>query len=172
MINHGIILEVVKCTGSSIGQLLFNNKEKSVVPHACNSANCTICTKNLRAQSKEVISTTTGRKYHIDSNLNCDNCGIYKVSSPFLSLYTGKTTTNFGNRFDEHFDTSKISSVLDHSKNCLMGKTKDQYNIQFLENVFSRVKYIHFQRVFMERKIERDHQYPKNFETLICLANL
>ena len=33
--NHGIKLEIVKSTGSCIGQLLFNNKVKSMVPHIC-----------------------------------------------------------------------------------------------------------------------------------------
>ena len=147
--NDGIKLEIVKSTGSCIGQLLFNNNVKSMVPHICVSGYCAICTYNLRPGTNEVISPTTGRKYHIDSNLNCDNCGIYKIDCPCLSLYTGKTTTYFGNRFNEHFDPSKISSVLDHAKHCPLGKSKDQYSIQFLENVFSRGKYTLSEREYM-----------------------
>ena len=147
--NHNIKLELVKSTGSCIGQLLFNNNEKPAVSRECNSSNCSICSLNLRPDSNEVISPTTGRKYHIDPNLNCENCGIYKISCPCLGLYTGKTTTYFGNRFNEHFDSSRSSSVFEHSKSCLVGKHKDQYSIQFLENVYVRGKYTLSEREYL-----------------------
>ena len=90
-----IKIEVIKSTGACLGQLLFNNKEKYDIPRRCSSANCNICLKNLRPESKEVVCKLNGRKYHIDINLNCNNCGIYKVSCPCTAYYTGKTTTLF-----------------------------------------------------------------------------
>ena len=147
--EHGVKLEIVKSTGSSIGQLLFNNGVKSTVSHTCASGNCVICTKRLRPDTSEVFSPTTGRKYHIDPNLNCDNGGIYKVACQCLSVYTGKTTTYFGNRFNEHFDPSKKSSILDHTKVCAIGKSQENFNIQFLENVYSRGKYTLSEREYL-----------------------
>ena len=66
-----------------------------------------------------------------------------------MSLYTGKTTTEFHNRFDNHFDQSKSSAVLDHTKTCQIGKSKENYTIQFLENVYSRGKYTLSEREYL-----------------------
>ena len=107
--------------------------------HRCSSGNCAICTKKLRSDPDEVVSATTARTYHTDSNLNCDNCGIYKITCPCQSMYTGKTTTSFGHRFGEHFRNT--SSINDHLKTCAIGGNKELYNIQFLENVYTRGKH-------------------------------
>ena len=61
--NHNIKLEIVRSTGSGIGNLLFNNNEKSVIQHVCNLQNCNVCSKRLRPESNEVISPTNGRSY-------------------------------------------------------------------------------------------------------------
>ena len=147
--NHHIKVEIVRSTGSCIGQLLFNNREKFNSSRACLLRNCDVCTKNLRPDSNQIISKINGRKYYIDANLNCGNWGIYRVSCPCDADYSGKTTTSFGRRFNEHFQAYRESSVLDHSKVCTLGRTKEQYSIQFLENCFSRGKYTLSEREYL-----------------------
>ena len=89
--NHQIKIEVVKSTGSRLGQLLFNNKEKYEISRTCSSSNCSICSNNLRPDCDEVVNKS-GHKYHIDGKLNCGNCGIYKIPCPCNAGYSGKTT--------------------------------------------------------------------------------
>ena len=143
-----ICLILSKSTGSSIGQLLFNNNVKSDVSPTCPNLNCCICKNGLRPAEHFVVSTTNGRKYSIDPNINCDNCGIYAIKCPCSSLYTGKTTTSYINRIKEHF-TAKSSSVYEHSSSCTLGKEKCSYSVQFLENVFSRGKYTLSEREYL-----------------------
>ena len=147
--NHHIKVEVVKSTGSCIGQLLFNNREKFDVSRKCAHQNCKICTNNLRPESNHIMSKINGREYQIDTKLNCDNCGIYRILCPCTAAYSGKTTTQFGKRFDEHFQIYRESSVLDHSKVCALGRSKELYTIQFLENCLSRGKYTLSEREFL-----------------------
>ena len=146
--NHNIKLEIVKSTGSSISKLLFNNNVKSVIPRVCSSTNCDVCLKNLRPDSKEIISPINGRSYAVNTNLNCSNSGIYCISCACLSLYTGKTTTLFNQRFNEHF-SSQASAVLDHTRSCQVGKSKDDFCIQYLENIYSRGKYSLSEREYL-----------------------
>ena len=126
---------------------IFLNNVKSVV-HVCNTRNCSVCSGNLRPDSDVIISTTNGRSYRIDSNLNCNNSGIYCISSSCLALYTGKPTGYYNKRFDEHF-TSKSSAVLDHLKTCQVCKRKKDFSIQYLENMFSRGKYSLSEREYL-----------------------
>ena len=135
LFDQGIKVEIVKSTGSSIGQLLFNNNIKSEISFTCSISNCSICINGLRPDDHFAISPTNGRKYSISPNINCENCGIYAIKCPCSSLYTGKTTTSFGNRFNEHF-SSKSSSVYEHCNTCTVGREKHSYSVQFLENVF------------------------------------
>ena len=85
----------------------------------------------------------------MDTNLNCDNCGIYRILCPCTAGYSGKTTTFFNKRFDEHFMVYKESSVLDHSKVCPFGKKKEEYTVQFLENNLNRGKYTLSEREYL-----------------------
>ena len=147
--SHKIKIEVVKSTGSSLGKLIFNNREKHDVSRVCSSTNCSICSNNLRPNSNEVVSKLSGQKYRIDTKLNCDNCGIYRISCPCTATYSGKTTTFFSKRFDEHFQVYKKSTVLEHSDVCQLGKGKEQYTIQFLENSLSRGKYTLSEREYL-----------------------
>ena len=146
MQNHNIKLELVKCTGTSIAKMLFNNNVKSHIPYSCN--NCDVCSKNLRGDAGEVISPTNGRIYPLDKNLNCKNCGIYCIYCTCLALYTGKTTTFYSNRFDEHFYQSG-SAVLGHMKHCEVGKNKEDFKIQFLENMYARGKFSLSEREYL-----------------------
>ena len=146
--NHNIKLEIVKSTGSCVGNLLFNNNVKSLITHVCSASNCNVCSKRLRADSDTVISPTNGRSYPINLNLNCDNCGIYSISCLCTALYTGKTTTTFTQRFNKHF-TSTSSAVFDHTKHCQVGKSKKDFSIQYLENMYSRGKYSLSEREYL-----------------------
>ena len=68
---------------------------------------------------------------------------------PCSAAYTGKTTTSFGQRFDEHFKRYHKSSINEHSKECPQGRNKEDYKLQLLENVFSRGKYTLSEREFL-----------------------
>ena len=138
--NHNIKLELVKSTGSCLGNLLFNNNVKAEVLDGCSIPNCNVCSKGLRGDCSEVVSPVSGRSYALDKNLKCENCGIYCILCPCTALYTGKTTVYYSKRFDEHF-TSTSSAVFEHTKNCQVGKSGEDFSIQFLENMFSRGKY-------------------------------
>ena len=125
-----------------------NYNIKSEISFTCSISNCSICINGLRPDDHFAISPTNGRKYSISPNINCENCGIYAIKCPCSSLYTGKTTTSFGNRFNEHF-SSKSSSVYEHCNTCTVGREKHSYSVQFLENVFSRGKYTLSEREYL-----------------------
>ena len=149
MKNQKIRLEIVVSTGSSIGRLLFNNREKYTKDSRCSVARCTICKDEIRSSDYEVTSKITSYQYHTDRNTNCDDRGIYRITCPCSAAYTGKTTTSFGKRFNEHFQNYRESSVNEHSKICLLGQNKDQYKIQFLENSLNRGKYTLSEREYL-----------------------
>ena len=65
----------------------------------------------------------------------CTDCGTYCISCSCLSMYIGKTTTHFNKRLKEHFQQSRTSAVLEHSKVCHVRKDKTDFSIQFLENM-------------------------------------
>ena len=138
--NHKIELEIVKSTGSNLGQLLFNNKEKFDV-NTCTQRNCGICSNGMRPEGNKITGKISNFTYNIDTKMNCNNCGIYRITCPCSAAYTGKTTTSFGKRCDEHFQRYRESSVQDHSKVCPQGRNKEQYQILFLENCLNRGKY-------------------------------
>ena len=138
--SHNIKLDLVKSTGSSISNLLFNNNVKFDAPHQCSSS-CVVCSKGLRGDTEQVVSPSNGRSYSLNKNLNCTDGGIYAISCACTAQYTGKTTTAFSKRFSEHFQKNSNSAVHDHSRHCQIGKRMNDFSIQFLENVHSRGKY-------------------------------
>ena len=103
----------------------------------------------MRSVSNKVTSKISNLTYHIDTKLNCDDCGIYRITCPCSAAYTGKTTTSFGRRCVEHFQQYRESSVLDHTKVCSQGKDRDKFRIQFLENCFNRGKYTLSEREYL-----------------------
>ena len=146
--RYNIKLEIVKSTGPSISKLLFsNNTNKSLHSNQTCNDSCAICTKQLRIDSN-VTSPTNGRTYSINRNLNCTNSGIYCISCPCTALYTGKTTTSFSQRFNEHF-ISPGKTVYDHSLSCQLGERKENFSIHFLENIYSRGKYSLSEREYL-----------------------
>ena len=111
--HHKIKLDIVKSTGPSIGNLLFHNNVKSYFPNAC-SRRCDVCANSTRSENFHVESPTNGRSYPINTRLTCTDSGIYCISCSCLSMYIGKTTTQFNQRFKEHFQKSRTSAVLEH----------------------------------------------------------
>ena len=63
--NHKIKLEIVKSTGSNIGRLLFNNREKFNA-HECNVGNCYICANEIKDPGSQVPSKITHYEYLLD----------------------------------------------------------------------------------------------------------
>lgn len=108
-----------------------------------------VCANNLQTDSSEIVSPINGRVYPVNSSLKCGNCGIYAISCRCLSLYTGKTTGQYNCRFHEHFSASSGSAVFDHTKRCQLGKSMKDFNIQFLENMYSRGKYSLSEREYL-----------------------
>ena len=148
LVHHKIKLEIVKCTGASIGRLLFHNNIKSTFPNVC-SRRCEICSNDIRNDNPQIESPTNGRSYPVDINLKCGDCGIYCVSCSCLSLYVGKTTTKFNQRFNEHFHKSRTSAILEHSNACSIGKQKTDFSVQYLESMYSRGKYALSEREYL-----------------------
>ena len=138
--SHDIKLDLVKSTGSSLSNLLFNNNVKFEVSHQCSSS-CAVCAKGLLGDSEQVVSPINGRSYSLNKHLNCADGGIYAISCACTALYTGKTTTAFSKRFNEHFQKTSSSAVHDHSKHCQIGNRMNDFSVQYLENVHSRGKY-------------------------------
>lgn len=146
--HHKIRLDIVKSTGSSLGNLLFQNNIKGNFSKPC-SRRCDVCSNNVRNDNINVESPTNGRSYPTNANLTCTDCGIYCISCSCLSLYIGKTTTQFNQRFREHFQQSRTSAVLEHSRACSIGKLKTDFSIQFLESIYSRGKYSLSEREYL-----------------------
>ena len=146
---HRIKLELVMSTGLSIGRSLFNNNVgPSPSSSSCSAASCQICTKNARMIEAEVVSPTNGRSYPVNKHLKCTDRGIYQISCSCTSLYTGKTSTSFSQRFSEHFKSSS-SAVYNHSKSCSMGNKVEDFSEKFLESMYSRDKYSLSEREYL-----------------------
>ena len=145
--NHDIKFETIKCTGSNIGKLLFHNREK--FNETCMHEKCCICTNQHRSLESKVRSKITSFEYNIDKNLNCNDSGIYRVTCPCSAAYTGKTTTSFKQRLNEHFQPHRESSLNEHSKTCEHGRNKREYKIIFLENIKNRGKYTLSEREYL-----------------------
>ena len=58
-----------------------------------------------------------------------------------LSLYVGKTTTKFNQRFNEHFHNPELLRSLNTQIQCSIGKQKTDFSVQYLESMYSRGKY-------------------------------
>ena len=165
--HHKIKLDIVKSTGSSIGQFLFHNNVKSVMSSPC-SRRCDVCNNDVRNDNIHVESPTNGRSYPINQNLVCTDCGIYCISCACLSLYIGKTTTQFNQRFKEHFQKSRTSAISEHSRSCSIGNEKRDFSIQYLESIHSRGKYTLSEREYLwNERLRGGAEYSKDFKKLV-----
>ena len=141
-------VEIVWSKFLPLSRFLFNCNDADLVEKHCNDSKCLVCTKNLRSELTFVSSNITGHRYGIDSNVNCDNGGIYVVQGACDAQYTGKTVT-FGKRFSEHLSTSKTSAVYHHREKCHKCYAVSDFNVTFVENYHKRGKYTLSEREFL-----------------------
>ena len=145
----GINIQIVKSIASSIGQLLFNNREKNDNSEQCDTSNCLICTHGLNSNNSTCTSTVSGKSYRIDPNLSCHDAGIYVYTGGCKSQYTGKTTTSYSIRTSEHLVSCKDSSVLLHRTNCGDCINLNDCSLDLVENYLHRRNYSLSEREYL-----------------------
>ena len=79
----------------------------------------------------------------------CNNGGIYVVTGKCNGQYTGKTTTSFYSRADEHFHKQKSSAIFQHKRDCTQCSNVTDYTINFIEDYMKRGKYTLSEREFL-----------------------
>ena len=115
--SSGMSIDIVKTTSLTLGQFLFNNNDKECVEKTCKNKQCIVCKNCIRSPLNHIASTVNKHIYPIDTNVNCENGGIYVVEGACNEQCTGKRV-NFSNRFTDYFTSCKISVVYCH-KNAL-----------------------------------------------------
>ena len=71
--SSNITIEIVRSTGPTIGQLLFNNNNKLIVIQDCMMNNCVVCPNGLQNKSGILKSSVTGIEYKVNSSLTCND---------------------------------------------------------------------------------------------------
>ena len=137
--SFGFKIEIVRSTAPTIGQLLFNNNNKSSVIQECNMNNCVVCPIGTQNKSGLVKSSVTNKEYKVDKDLTCNEGGVYIVSANCSGQYTGKTV-HFGNRNVYHFHTN-TTAISDHQRLCNECNSPENYSLTFVENYLRRGKY-------------------------------
>ena len=132
-------IEIVRSTAPTIGQLLFNNNNKSSIVQQCNMNNCVVCPIGIQNKSGVVKSSVTNIEYKVDKDLTCNEGGIYIVSAICSGQYTGKTI-HFGNRNVYHFQTN-TTAISDHQRHCNICNGPESYSVTFVEKYLNRGKY-------------------------------
>ena len=144
-----ICVTIVRSTGPTLGQLLFNNSNTSGLVEPCCLKNCVVCKNCLLDKTGVVFSSTTKRDYKLGGReLTCNDGGIYVVTADCNSQYTGKTV-DFGQRMKEHLQTSKQSSIYLHKENCDICFTLHDFKVTFVESYQDRGKYTLSEREFL-----------------------
>ena len=144
-----IIISIVRTTGPTLGQLLFNNANPSQNVISCSLENCVVCKNDIEDKSGVVFSSTTKRDYKLGGReLTCNDGGIYVVTADCNAQYTGKTV-NFGQRLKEHLQTSKQSSIYAHKQTCDVCFTLHDFKVTFVESYQDRGKYTLSEREFL-----------------------
>ena len=146
--SSGIHIEIVKSTSMTLSQLLFNNNDKMNTAQKCSDSKCLICKNNIRCISGEIESKVTNSKFPVDSNMNCENGGIYAATGACSSQYTGKTV-NFCGRFIEHFSKSKLSTIYSHRQQCNSCNNVGDFEVTYIENYHKRGKYSLSEREYL-----------------------
>ena len=166
--SHNVGFEIIKTTAPTIGNMLFNNSNNSnnLITKKCTSK-CRVCETNGRGDRKQVVSKANGATYSIDENPTCCNSGIYMITCKCKEQYVGKTTVTFTQRYKEHWNNSKNTTVNHHMKHCTEKPTADEVNIQFLENVWNRGKYSLSEREYLwNRRMKASINIQKTLKTL------
>ena len=141
-------MQVIKCNGPTISQLLYNNSNVSRTSTPCTKNNCHLCKNGLRSELDYVVSTTNGSKYKTSQGLHCNDAGIYVFTVPCKKQYTGKTTTTFDIRSKEHLCTATaVNAHLKACQNCQGSRNTSKFH--FIESYLKRGKYTLSEREFL-----------------------
>ena len=144
-----IKVDIVKTTGPTIGQLLFNNSNRNCEGiDSCHLRSCVVCPNDIRDDSGVVYSTTNHQHFRLGRELNCNEGGIYVVSGACSEQYSGKTV-HFGPRMKEHLKTQKSSTVNKHMKNCDKCNEIKDFKITYVESYHDRGKYTLSEREYL-----------------------
>ena len=137
--SSNLKIEIVRSTAPTIGQMLFNNNNKSSTIQDCSTNNCVVCSNDLQDKSGVLKSSVTGMEYKVNSNLTCNEGGIYVIKGACSGQYTGKTIHN-GNRCAYHFNTN-TTAISEHEKQCNRCNGPENYCVTFVENYLNKGKY-------------------------------
>ena len=89
-----ICVSIVRSTGPTLGQLLFNNANASQSDVQCCLKNCIVCKNGLEDKSGVVFSTTTKRDYKLGGReLNCNDGGFMLLLLIAMHSTQGKLLT-------------------------------------------------------------------------------
>ena len=140
-------INLVKCTGPTLGQMLFNNTNRSTLV-SCDVKKCVVCPSGIQNKTGKLTSNVTGITYSVSKELCCNDGGIYVVSGKCSGQYTGKTV-GFGVRSIEHFKNDKKSSIYSHMRECEECKTIKDFTITMVESYLTRGKYTMSEREYL-----------------------
>ena len=146
--DKGFHIEIIRSTFPKISQIIFNNHDKGQTDKLCKNINCFVCRNDMVNRSRKISSNLTNVVYHTESNLNCDNGGIYVISGKCDGQYTGKSV-NFYDRNSEHFGQSKLSAIYTHKVTCNTCIDFNDFEVTYVENVFHRGKFTLSEREFL-----------------------
>ena len=142
-------IELVKSTTFSIGQLLFRNCVNMGETIDCVTQDCIICSNDMNKGNSMITSNITNNSYKINKRLKCNDGGIYVVTGGCEQQYTGKTTTSYCNRSNEHFCKTKTSSIFSHKQKCSKCVNLCDCSVTFVENYLDKGKYSLSEREYL-----------------------
>ena len=146
--SSGLGIEIVKSTYLTLGQILFNNNDHEQVDRICSNEKCIVCKNSIRSPIDRITSTVNSYSYPIDTNVNCENGGIYMIQGACKAQYTGKTV-DFSKRLSEHLTSCKSSAVYCHKKSCPICHSINDFEVSYIENYHKRGKYTLSEREFL-----------------------
>ena len=74
-----------------------------------------------------ICNSDTGRRFKVDTNLNCIDGGIYVIDTTCTAQYTGKTI-HYGLRSNEHF-LHGGTVISPHIQNCYVCNNATDFNV-------------------------------------------
>ena len=166
--SENVGFELIKTTAPKLGSLLFNNSNTNndLLTKNCTSR-CKVCETSGRGEKRKAESKANNASYGIDENAKCCNSGIYMITCKCKEQYVGKTTVTFTQRYKEHWNNSKNTTVNQHIKNCEENPTNADVKVQFLENVWNRGKYSLSEREYLwNRRMKASINIQKTLKTL------
>jgi hypothetical protein len=166
--SENVGFELIKTTAPKLGNLLFNNSNQNnnLLTKNC-TTRCKVCGTSGRGEKRKAESKANNASYGIDENAKCCNSGIYMITCKCKEQYVGKTTVTFTQRYKEHWNNSKNTTVNQHIKSCTENPTNADVKVQFLENVWNRGKYSLSEREYLwNRRMKASINIQKTLKTL------